>query len=541
MSSSMSLETKYVPPPAPKPGWRFYAAFACLCVVNLVCAVDATALSVSLPIISEKLGGSAIEAFWSGTSFLLTSTVFQPTWASLSHAFGRKPMILSALTLFAAGAIIAAVANDFTLLLVGRSVQGAGGGGIIALTYVIVTDLVTLRERGKWFGLISMQWAIGSVSGPIIGGAFAQNVSWRWIFWINLPFCGIAFVMIPLALRLYQKKNAFLVKLGQVDWIGSVIFVASITSILVPLSWGGVMYSWGHWRTLVPLIVGAGGLLLFILYSKCIPAEPLIRGSIFKSGTAVVTYLGTVLHGIILWSLLYYLPLYYEAVKSMSPIMSGVALFPQTFTVGPASVVVGLAITKTGRYRWAIWLGWVLTTVGMGLLVMLKESTSTVSWVFLNLVSGLGLGILYPSMSFAIQASASNKDLPFAAAMFSFFRAFGQAIGVAVGGVVFQNRIKQNLLLYPALVPLADEYSKDASSLVQVIKALPADQDAVKADIVASYVDALQVVWAVMCGLAGLGLLASLFTKGLGLDRELETDQGFLHHLPAGDIEADRK
>ncbi|KAI9871250.1 MAG: hypothetical protein M1830_003143, partial [Pleopsidium flavum] len=150
---------------ANRPGWRFYAAFGCLCTINLVCALDATSLSVALPTIANKLDGTAIEAFWSGTSFLLTSTVFQPSFASLSHIFGRKPMILLALTFFTAGAIISALAHNFTILLIGRSIQGIGGGGIIALTYVVVTDLVTLRDRGKWFGLISMMWAIGSVTG----------------------------------------------------------------------------------------------------------------------------------------------------------------------------------------------------------------------------------------------------------------------------------------------------------------------------------------------------------------------------------------
>jgi MFS family permease len=138
-------------------------------------------------IMAQKLSGTAIEAFWCGTGFLLASTVLQPNFASFSHIFGRKPMLLSALTLFTAGAIICALSNNFTVMLVGRTIQGAGGGGIIALTEIIVTDLVPLRERGKWIGFISMTWSIGSVTGPILGGAFAQKVSWRWVYWVNLP------------------------------------------------------------------------------------------------------------------------------------------------------------------------------------------------------------------------------------------------------------------------------------------------------------------------------------------------------------------
>lgn len=146
-------------------------------------------------------------------------------------------MVLLALVFFTVGAILAAVAKDFTMLLAGRTVQGIGGGGIIVLTEIIVTDLVPLRQRGKWFGFVSMMWALGSVSGPLLGGGFSQNVSWRWIFWINLPFCGIAFILIPLFLRLNQKTGSFLTKLRRVDWIGSFVFVASATAFLMPVTW----------------------------------------------------------------------------------------------------------------------------------------------------------------------------------------------------------------------------------------------------------------------------------------------------------------
>ena len=314
-------------------------------------------------------------------------------------------------------------------------------------------------------------------------------------------------------------------QLRRIDWVGSVLFIGSTTSFLIPITWGGVTYAWNSWRTLVPLTVGIAGLISFIIFEEYFAKEPLIPLTIFKTRTAAVSYLGTVIHGMILWCLLYYLPLYYEAVKGQTPIMSGVSLFPQTFTVAPASVVVGFLVSKTGRYRWAVWSGWVLTTTGTGVLYLLDVHTATVEWVFLNLVSGVGTGMLFAGMAFAIQASATNKDLAFAVAMFSFFRAFGQALGVAVGGTVFQNQIKKQLLKYPALAPLADEYSRDAAALVQIIKDV--EIGAVKAQLVQSYADALKVVWVTLCGLSGVAMVASVWTKGLGLDRPLETEQGF--------------
>ncbi|KAL8862778.1 MAG: hypothetical protein Q9178_000720 [Gyalolechia marmorata] len=420
-------------------------------------------------------------------------------------------------------------------MLAGRSLQGIGGGGLIALTEIVVADLVPLRLRGQWFGLISAMWALGSVSGPIIGGAFAQGANWRWIFWINLPFIGIAFVFVPLFLRLAFKPSSFTAQLARVDWLGSFLFIASTTSFLIPITWGGVSYSWSSWHTLVPLCLGIAGLIAFVTYEEIVAAEPLIRLVIFKNRTAAVSYSATVIHGMVLWSLLYYMPLYYEAVKGFSPILSGVALFPQTFTVAPAAVVVGILITVTGRYRWAIWAGWVLTVLGTGLLYLLDVQTSTVAWIFLNLVGGLGMGMLFPSMAFAIQASQTNEDLAFAIAMFSFFRAFGQAIGVAVGGTVFQNQMKSELLAYPALAPKADEYSKDASSLVQIIKSM--QDDVMKKNLQHAYADSLKVVWATMCGLAAVGLILSLGTKGLDMNRPLETDQGFLEAKKTTDEE----
>jgi MFS family permease len=275
----------------------------------------------------------------------------------------------------------------------------------------------------------------------------------------------------------------------------------------------------------VPLIVGLVGLIGFVLYEKYGAREPLIRLSIFQNRTAIVNYLGTIIHGMVLWCLLYYEPLYYEAVKGYSPIIAGVAIFPETFTVAPVSVLTGFLVTLTGRYRWALWSGWVLTTFGLGILYLLDVDTSVVSWVFLNLACGIGMGLLFPSMAFAIQAASTNADLAFAVAMFSFFRAFGQTIGVAVGGTVFQNEMKKQLLGYALLASKAEEYSKDASSLVQVIKRFP--EGPAKSQLIQSYADALKIVWVTMCAMSAVALILSLWTKGLDLNKPLETEQGF--------------
>ena len=286
------------------------------------------------------------------------------------------------------------------------------------------------------------------------------------------------------------------------------------------------MYAWDSWRTLVPLIIGIIGLIAFGAWEEYGAKEPLIRTVVFKNRTAAASYFMTVLHGMILWCILYYLPLYYEAVKGYTPIITGIALFPETFTVAPAAVATGIIITKTGRYRWAVWAGWVLTTIGTGILYILDVDTTIAAWIFINLVSGLGLGLLFPSMAFSIQASTSNKDLAFAVALYSFFRAFGQTLGVAIGGTIFQNTMKLKLMAYPELAGQATEFSKDAAALVEIIKSM--EDGLAKTDLIRGYMDSLKVVFIAVCGLSAAALLSSLLVKGLDLNRALETEQGYI-------------
>ncbi|KAJ5591937.1 uncharacterized protein N7459_002306 [Penicillium hispanicum] len=517
--------------------WRGRVVIFTLCVLTLMAALDGTSLSVALPTISQELDGTAIEAFWSGTSFLLSSTVFQPSFASFSNIFGRRPLVLLSIFFFCIGAIISAVAKNFTYMLVGRTIQGIGGGGIIALNEIIITDIVPLRFRGQYFGIMSAMWSLGSVTGPILGGGFAENVTWRWIFYINFPFIGIGAIFVFLFMNLKLLPSSLSEKLRRIDYIGTVIFVGSLSSFLIPLTWGDVSYPWDSWHTLVPLIIGAVGILVFAFYEYRFAADPIIPPVIFQNRTATVSFIGSVLQGLILWCTLYYLPLYYEAVKEFSPILSGVALFPETFTVAPSAIVVGILITVTGHYRWAIWLGWVISTVGLGLMCLIKVTTSTYGWILLNIVAGFGLGILFPSLGYAVQASARPENLSIAVAMFSFFRALGQAIGVAVGGVVFQNRMYSNLLKYPALAPMAKPYSQDASGLVQVIKAM--EDGATKTHLKEAYTDSLRIVWIVCCAISGVALLFSLMTEAYDIDRAMETTQGLPdeHELTEKDLE----
>ena len=333
----------------------------------------------------------------------------------------------------------------------------------------------------------------------------------------------MALVMIPLFIKLHGPRNTFLQKLAKIDWLGSVIFIASTTGFLIPLSWGGVSYPWNSWRTYVPLSVSSLGLVILYMYEEYVAVNPIIRTRIFKNRNAAAAYISVVIHGMVVVGSLYYLPLYYEAVQGLSPIVSGVALFPETFTVAPGAFIVGTLISRTGRYRWAVWSGWAITTLGLGLLFLLDVHTSTVEWIFLNLVVGVGLGFNYSALGVTLQAATSEEDMSSAVAMFTFFRLMGQALGVVIGGVTFQDEIRTKLLAIPSLAPMADQYANDGAALAQQIKTIQNSDD--RSMVIQVYADSLKTVWAVLCGAAGLALLTSLIITDLSLDRQFVSPQ----------------
>ncbi|KAK1470575.1 major facilitator superfamily transporter [Colletotrichum cuscutae] len=507
-----------------KPSREFLLAFSALCAIALAVAFDATTLSVALPTMSVALGGTALEAFWSGTSFLLASTVLQPTVAGLSNIFGRKALVYVSALLFATGSIVGALANNFHVVIAGRTIQGVGGGGILALTEVIITDLVPLAVRGQWFSLLSAVWSVGTVTGPLIGAGFAQNISWRWIFWINLPIIAIGAVMIFFFLKQAKVPGHIGTKLKKFDWLGSFLFTAGSTSFLFGISTGGVMYEWASFRCLLPMILGVFILVAFGFWELKFAPVPMIDKGIFNNWTMIANYIMTVFHGMILWSILYFLVLYYQAVKDYSVVVSAVAALPESLTVAPSAMAVGLIAGVTGRYRWSLWAGWVMITFGAGLMCLMRPDTSVPAWIWLNIPIGLGTGMLFPAMALSIQAACEPALNGQAAAFYSFLRTFGQSVGVAVSGVIFQNAFRNRLLDIPSLADVAEEYSRDATIVVEVIKRMPKG-DAMRADLVEAYCDALRAIWISLIAFGGFCMLISVTVKKYSLEQEHVTDQ----------------
>lgn len=464
--------------------------------------------------------------------------VWQPIFVAFSRNWGRRPLLLIALALFGVGSIICAVSRNFPTILAGRSIKGTGAGGILALTEIIITDMVPLRERGNFFALISIVWAIGSVSGPIVGGALATRNAWRWIFYLNLPIVAIGTVGIIAFLKLENKSRTLRQKLLEIDYLGAIIFLASTTSILIGITFGGVMAPWDSARVLVPVIIGVFGICLFAGWEAMFARHSILPLSIFRNKDANIAYFLDFIHGIILWAILYYMPLFFEGAQDYTPVLAGVTALPQSLTVVPCAMLVGVITAKTGHYRWAIWAGWVLTTIGTGILYLLKPTTSIAGWVFLMLVAGIGIGLLFPAMALAIQASAPPEDIAIAAAMFTFFRCFGQTIGVAIGGVIFQNRMAANLEKYPSLASSATLYSHDVVALIRRINRLPGS-DPTKRLLEDALSNSIRIIWAVMCGLAGIALISTIFLGRYDLNQALVTEQGFDRKVNSATAEAD--
>ena len=325
-------------------------------------------------------------------------------------------------------------------------------------------------------------------------------------------------------MKLNLVKGTIAEKLRRIDWLGTVWFIAATTSFLIPVTWGGVQYPWDSWRTLVPLIVGVVGFAGFIVYENYVPSEPTFRLHILRSYNMAYSLYATLVNAMIVYGLIYFLPLYFEATKGYNPIITGVALFPATLTVAPASIIAGAIITKTGDFKIITCVAWIIATLGLGVMILLDVDTTIPQWIFLTLCAGIGLGMLYTSLAFVNQAASDDASMAFAVSFFIFARLIGQCIGVAICGVIFQNQMRANLLAIPALADQADEYSRDASSLVNELKEM--DDLVKKAHLISAYAESLQIAWAVMCALSGSAMIGSFFVRAISLDRELNTEQG---------------
>lgn len=433
-------------------------------------------------------------------------------------------MIVS-VSIFTIGSGVAGGAKNVEALIAGRLLQGIGSGGILVLTEIIICDLLPLRERGKYLGMIVSLVGLGAALGPFFGGLIVEFSSWPWVFYMNLPIGGAAALALFFFLRVQSDQTPdYLRRLRRFDWAGNALFVTSMISILIALSWAGTQYPWGSFRVVLPLVLGFAGFGVFVVYegsSYCVnPAMPL---HIFANRTSGTAFAVTFLQTLSSVSIMFFLPVYFQAVLEATPSRAGIQLLPTILGMIPGAVIGGTLLSKFGRYRPIQHVGFALMIVGFGLLTLLNASSNTGQWVGYQLLGAIGTGLVLPVLLPAVQAGLTEADTALCTATWSFIRTFGFIWGATIATAVFNNRFdsKVGLIGDSALgsqLTQGRAYEHATKAFIDSI----GDPQTVT-EVKAVYVDALNFVWYVSMAFAGLGFLLVIVQKEIALRKELDT------------------
>ncbi|OQV01443.1 hypothetical protein CLAIMM_06804 [Cladophialophora immunda] len=331
------------------------------------------------------------------------------------------------------------------MIIVGRAVQGIGGGGLITLVNLCVSDLFSMRDRPKYLGFVGMVWALASSVGPVLGGVFTQRVSWRWCFYINLPITGICFIVLLLYLEIHNPQTPLLQGLLAIDWMGCTTSIGGTVMFLLGLEIGGITFPWSSPTVICLLVFGLVTTGIFILIEWHIAKYPIIPLRIFKHRSNIAALGLCYIHGFVFISAAYFLPLYFQATLGVTPVLSGVYLLLFSVPLSIASIATGAWISGTGRYLEPLRLGMMLLTTGIGLLYDLPDHTSWPKIIFYEFITGVGSGPNFQAPLIALQASVDPQDISMATSTFVFVRTLAASMSIVVGGVVFQNTMQSHL------------------------------------------------------------------------------------------------
>ncbi|KAF2201112.1 MFS transporter-like protein [Delitschia confertaspora ATCC 74209] len=474
-------------------------------------ALDITIITTALPTITEYFHSSAGYA-WIGSAYLLANSAATPIWGKVSDIWGRKPILLLTNFIFLIGSLIAGLSNSIGMLIAARVIQGIGGGGLIVLVNICISDLFALRERGAYFGIIGGVWALASTLGPIVGGAFAQKVTWRWCFYLNLPLDGVAFFIILFVLDLHTPTVPLLEGLKAIDWLGSLSVVAGTCMLLLGLEFGGVSFPWGSTTVICLIVFGVVAIGLFFVIEHWISPYPLMPLSIFSKRSNLAALGVCFFHAYVFIASSYFLPLYFQAVLGATPILSGVYLLPTAFSVSLVSAFTGVFIKKTGQYLPCIYTGMVFMALGFGLLIDLPAKANWAKIIIYQIIAGIGVGPNFQSPLIALLSGCQPRDTATATAAFGFVRNLGSAISVVVGTVMFQNEMgSRSQKLRSVLGPVASAFENgSAGANVGIIQSLSGPQKAVARE---AFADSLSTMWIMYVAFSGAGLVLAAFVR----------------------------
>jgi EmrB/QacA subfamily drug resistance transporter len=455
--------------PVPLTHRQILVVFSGLMAGMLLAALDQTIVSTALPTIVGELGGLD-HLSWVVTAYLLTTTASTPLYGKLSDIYGRRLMFQAAIVIFVIGSMLCGLSQGMLQLVVFRGIQGIGAGGLMAMAFAIIGDIVSPRERGRYTGYLGAVFAVASVAGPLLGGFFVDNLSWRWVFYVNVPIGAAALVITSSVLRL-----PFVRRDHAIDFFGAALLVAAVSTLLLALVWGGREYPWGS-STIVGLLAASAVLTGLFLWREHRTAEPILplrlfRGRVFSTGVALSFLLGGAMFGAIV-----FLPLFLQVATGASATNSGLLLLPLMAGLMATSITSGRVIARTGRYkRWPI-AGMAISAAGMYLLSTMDPDTSRVASSLYMVVVGVGLGMVMQVLVLAVQNGAEFSDLGVVTSSVNFFRSLGGSFGVSVFGAVFASLLDEKLA---ALIPpgALDGSGLDPEALTaspEQIQALPA-------------------------------------------------------------------
>lgn len=412
------------------------------------------------------------------------------------------------------------------MLIAGRAIQGLGSGGLNMLIDLILCDLVPLRERGKFIGMINIFFALGLFLGPFIGGTIVQHSSWRWVFYLNLPIGGVSMVLLITFLQVKYVKAPLSERLRRIDYVGNIMVIGSTSAVLYALTYAGTEYSWSDSRILASLIIGLVGMVAFFAFEYSpFPKFPTVPPRLFANRTSTIGFFITFIHALMtLWTL-YFLPVYFQAVQLVTPSRSGVQILPTVFGMLPAAIIASQYLTRTGEYKLLHIVGMILMAAGMGSFAAFDANSSTAMWVCLQLLSSLGNGMVATSILPGVQAGLTDEDNAASTATWAFIRSYGAVWGVTIPATVFNNIFDKNSwkIAEPSVRALVANGNAYAYAAREFMLRIP---EATRGQVIEVYTDALRVSWAVAAAIAGFSALFTFFENDIPLRETLRTEFG---------------